>query len=150
MSNTNTNTNTVAPAKSAAPVAPVAPVASVTPWDGLKHSLSLATAGRNLVKPAEAFDALSAFAKSAGHPFAPSKAFRDNILRLVSLSGKGKASGSAVRWSVGFSFGAAGKDYILGADDSEGRADRRAEVEAMKSAGNLWKAVGGIAFDVEA
>jgi hypothetical protein len=116
----------------------------------LRTALSLAGAGKTFAKPAEAFDALSAFAKASGHPFAPSRAFRDNILRLVSLSGKGKASGLTVKWSVGFSFGTAGKDYVAGAMDSEDKAGRKAEVDSMKSAGALWKAVGGLSFELEA
>jgi hypothetical protein len=139
---------TTTPAVSA-PVAPVAPSA-VAPWDALRTSLSLAGAGKNFVKASEAFDALASFAKSAGHPFQPSRSFRDNILRLVSLSGKGKASGLSVKWSVGFSFGTAGKDYIAGAMDSNDKSARKAEVDSMKSAGALWKAVGGLSFELEA
>ena len=145
MSQNNTPVAPVAPAKSAAPVAP----AAVTPWEALKNGLSLASAGRDFTKPAHAFDALAAFAKAAGHPFNPDRAFRDNILRLTSLANsKGKASGSAVRWSAGFNFNQALKDYVAGAE-GDAKADRRDESAAMKSAASLWKALGGVAFELE-
>lgn len=105
------NTSTVAPAAPAA-VAPVAPVATKAAAKLLTPFSAIVAAGAKAspsLKPSAVFDALAAFAKEIGLPWASAAAHREDILRLSGVVTKARFTGTGSRSTVAVNLVAAAK-----------------------------------------